>query len=105
MSTVITDAQVEAQREIIVVDNLPGRTTPLYLGSVLKGDVVTLSGWVTGTSYSDTMGQLTSLRATFDAQATMTIGAYTGYVESFSHSDRPGKKSQRLTIRLRRLPA
>jgi hypothetical protein len=105
MATIITEAGFESQRRIVTIDNIPGRTTPLVLGSVYTGDSLSLSGFVTGTTYADAKSQAETLATTFKNSDQMTVGTFSGYVESFSYSDVPNKKSLKISIKMRKFPA
>lgn len=94
--------ETRLRKALVALTDIPGRTTPLYLGARYEGKDLQLSGYVKGTSYADAVALLASLEADFKAQEQWTVAGFTGYVESFSYAQVPNARGHRVSITLRR---
>lgn len=101
-SLVIIGNETNLAKALVALTDIPGRSTPLYLGARYEGKELTLSGYVLGTSYSDAKSYLDTLESNFKNQESWTVGDFTGYVQRFSYSLAPKAKSQKVAITLRR---
>lgn len=99
------------QRRSTVV-NPPGMTTPLFLGSKYDGEVIEISGVIQGSSYSDALSVINTLRAAVKTNEQITIGTgswgtlpsgeqLTGKIERFVVAHRPASKYQRFNLSLK----
>jgi hypothetical protein len=99
---VVVGNDTRLRKALVALTDIPGHTTPLYLGARYEGKDIQLSGYVKGTSHADAKAFLASLEADFKAQEQWTVAGFTGYVDSFAYSEVPNAKGHRVSITLRR---
>jgi hypothetical protein len=97
------------RRTIYSVDDAPGSTEPIFLGSKYAGESVQLGMLVTGATFAEAQTYIdTTLKALFKTQEIVEISPtgdivalgvdITGKVEALSFSKKPNNRRQRVNM-------